>query len=746
MSLQNLKSAFSNLIETSNIEGRHLESPTSNELFTPSSIEEATQYAYNSVLGEPIEEDGGITAVSYPLMADLFNNPETTTTLNDASSDIRFQVGIGFPSPNTKLVMSKEGVEASIAYFQTGTGEMMLAASGGITKLGQASEALAKVGIDTPTFTFGVQVENPFSEGTLLGQLSKPDPVPLFLTYPMQLEEMFNPTTGNLTDEFANTGDKESTRGIVFQVLGDQNKKGITPDFSFQDKVQNEKTVEYINPVTGFTPGNIQFKDNYFKDIGQSLGSLGSALTPDFLEDGLDFMGNTLGDGIKFISENDKIRNTFKSLGGLFEGIGGFGKNIPMPKIKLPEIDFSKIGNFLQQSKAGSFLTGAGKSISNFASGVSDKVGNMADAVKDISGPIGQAAKDLASNLNPLDEFKLPQIELQNPRTVSVTEYGGQAIFKQNTPRALSRNIPMRTTRPEETADKAYVENDISTPYSKLGKVKYAGIGETGRLKAPSSYYPNLSMDEKAGGDKMTLADIKGSSLSVYDDGKPNFIDSVDNGMPFFFKDLRDNQYVIFRAYVDGITDTPSPSWSEQTYIGRSESNWVYTGTNREISFNFHLAAQTAVELDSIYYKLNRLTSMVYPEYMVDQFLQTGKQNVGGEIKPMFKVRMKPPLARMRLGDLFGNPSGQTRDGVLGFLKSLSYTWPDNSPWETRHGQRVPKLIDVTVGWQVIHEQVPDKSYPFFYGYNPDRTEAKEQAKLLNQNKLTAEEAAALGG
>ena len=107
----------------------------------------------------------------------------------------------------------------------------------------------------------------------------------------------------------------------------------------------------------------------------------------------------------------------------------------------------------------------------------------------------------------------------------------------------------MRTTRPEETADKAYVENDISTPYSKLGKVKYAGIGETGRLKAPSSYYPNLSMDEKAGGDKMTLAPILGPSLSEYDkSGGPDFVDSADNGMPFFFKDLRNNTYLIFRG------------------------------------------------------------------------------------------------------------------------------------------------------------------------------------------------------
>ena len=747
MGLENLKSAFSSLIETTEPQGRFIESPTTTSDFLPSSIEEATTYAYNSVLGEPITDSLSFDA---PIMSELFNNPETTTTLNDPSSDIRFQIGLGFPSPNTKLVMSKEGVEASIAYFQTGTGDMMLAASGAITKLGSASEKLAKIGIDTPTFDFGVSVPNPFSEGTLLGDLSKPDPVPVFLTYQNQVEEMFNPNGGNLNDEFANTGDKDSTRGIIFQVLGDQNKKGQTPDFSFQDKVANEKTVDYINPVAGFTPGNIQFKDNYFKDIGQSLGALGDAIGPgEGIGDlfgaaavggalgalgGLAPQGALLAGGMKFIGENEKIQEAFKNMGGVFANIGGFGKGLPKPKFPKLDIDFSKVGNFFGGigDSIGGMLGGGlpGGGSGQFLNNIGNKVSGFVDNVKDVAGPIGDSLKDLKSNLNPLEEFELPQIELQNPRQVSVTEYGGQAIFKKNTPRALSRNITRRTTAPSETKDRGYKNNDVSTPYSKLGQVKYAGIGEIGKLKPPRSYYPNASMDEKGYGDKFTLADIKGPTLAEYDDGKPDWVESEDNGMPFFFKDLRNNTFIIFRGYLSGISDNVGPSWSEQTYIGRAEKNWIYTGTDRSISFTFNLAAQTAQELDSIYYKMNKLTGFVYPEYMPDQFLQS----MGGGV-PTFKTRMKPPLGRMRLGDLFGNPTGKTREGVLGFLKSLSYEFPDESPWETRKGQRVPKFVNVSCEWQVIHEQVPDISYPEFYGYNPDREEARE---LSNKGQQTA--------
>ena len=268
-------------------------------------------------------------------------------------------------------------------------------------------------------------------------------------------------------------------------------------------------------------------------------------------------------------------------------------------------------------------------------------------------------------------------------------------------------------------------------------------------MKAPTEYYPNASMDETAGGDKMTLAPIKmGESLSVYDDGKVNMIDSADNGMPFFFKDLRNNSYIIFRGYISGITDSASPTWNEVSYVGRSESSWVYAGASREIGIKLDLAAQTALELDSIYHKLNKLTGLVYPEYMTDDFLQTGNRLTETGVEPMFKVRMKPPLARMRLGDLFGNPnSNKTKDGVLGFMKSLSYSWPDESTWEFRYGQRVPKIISVDITWQVIHERVPDKHYDEFFGYNPTREEmAENKQKLPNKVDLSAQDTATTGG
>ena len=125
-------------------------------------------------------------------------------------------------------------------------------------------------------------------------------------------------------------------------------------------------------------------------------------------------------------------------------------------------------------------------------------------------------------------------------------------------------------------------------------------------------------------GDKMTLTPmIKGTVDSKTADDLTTTkigvdIESDKNGMPFYFKDLRDDTYIIFRAQIQGITENISPTWSPENYIGRSESVYVYERADRDIAFDLLLFAQTENELDAIYKKLNRLSSMAYPEYAKD--------------------------------------------------------------------------------------------------------------------------------
>ena len=76
------------------------------------------------------------------------------------------------------------------------------------------------------------------------------------------------------------------------------------------------------------------------------------------------------------------------------------------------------------------------------------------------------------------------------------------------------------------------------------------------------------------------------------------------------------------------------------------------------------------------------------------------------------KARMKPPLTKFRMGELYGRKDNE----LLGFIKSLTYTIPDEGVWETEYGKRVPKYITVAMNYQVIHSETPSLNTEF-YGY-----------------------------
>lgn len=254
-------------------------------------------------------------------------------------------------------------------------------------------------------------------------------------------------------------------------------------------------------------------------------------------------------------------------------------------------------------------------------------------------------------------------------------------------------------------------------------------------------------------GDQFTLFPISDFLTTV---PATNPFDDVGyKGMPFYFKDLRDGKIVTFRAYIEGLSETLSPSWNSETYIGRSEPVYTYTSTEREVNFTLKLFAQTKDELNMIYQKMNRLTSMTYPEYAKDfRFGSDEEGTVGGqqanansnsnepasqdavEVSSGGKFLPKAPLVKMRMGDLFGGGKGATIFGASrdtkvelgGFIKSLSYNYPDNGVWEIKEGNIVPKYIECSIGYQIIHSSVPSLEFALeggdgFYGYGKDFTE-----------------------
>jgi hypothetical protein len=386
-----------------------------------------------------------------------------------------------------------------------------------------------------------------------------------------------------------------------------------------------------------------------------------------------------------------------------------------------------------------------GGRIQNFASRSIPIVRAGVDALrltKYLTSPSGllsivkQNALGLASRVDYTKTFALGQTKITSPQRFG-TFYNPLATVGSALARLLG-TTPNVLIRRDELLPTAYPPLDTYENQVGLTKLSNTFGGDNELLGLVTgfpiaagiksrNYYPQYGLNS---GDKMTIssmiqADIK--SIGNIDDTlfhgtdfkktagfKQRFpkglqdVESEKNGMPFYFKDLRDNTYILFRAYIDGLTENISPSWAPTNYLGRSEPVYVYERSERDISFNLKLFAQTPSELDSIYQKMNRLTSLCYPEYKND--------TVGGQSG---KQRMKPPLTKFRLGELYGSENNE----LMGFIKSLSYTYPQESPWETKQGKRVPKYVQVSISYQVIHMKVPSLDFAknkdeTFYGTN----------------------------
>ena len=182
-----------------------------------------------------------------------------------------------------------------------------------------------------------------------------------------------------------------------------------------------------------------------------------------------------------------------------------------------------------------------------------------------------------------------------------------------------------------------------------------------------------------------------GDSVSI--DGKPHNINdlvkfriqAIDSTNP------DKSEWMIFRAYLTQFSDNTDASWNEIKYAGRGDRFYVYDGFTRKISIGFKVAALSAVEMEPMYQKLNFLMGNLMPDY---------NNNL-----------MRGPLVKMTVGNWI--------DGQPGILNNISYTIPQDSPWEIGLGDKyliLPHVLEVSMTFTPIGSQtqkinkVPSKS------------------------------------
>ena len=151
-----------------------------------------------------------------------------------------------------------------------------------------------------------------------------------------------------------------------------------------------------------------------------------------------------------------------------------------------------------------------------------------------------------------------------------------------------------------------------------------------------------------------------------------------------------------FRSTINGVTETFSPSWNGIKYPGRADKAYMYSEFERTLSFSFKAYATSRDEMKNMWKKLSELSKLTMPTYEGSAY--------SGHI------------CYFRLGQLWGNGY----KGVPSLITSLTYTIPDDLPWDINHDGKLSELplgVDVSVGLTILPETIykSSKNHYSFY-------------------------------
>ena len=126
---------------------------------------------------------------------------------------------------------------------------------------------------------------------------------------------------------------------------------------------------------------------------------------------------------------------------------------------------------------------------------------------------------------------------------------------------------------------------------------------------------------------------------------------------PFYLHDLRTNELIAMPAFITSVGESYSPEWTETHGYGRTDPVRTYSKTTRTIDLSFTLAAMNPWDMKYMWFVINKLVMMCYPQRSVGQLrtftADPGNPASGRFIQPFSQVPTASPVVRLRLGELF---------------------------------------------------------------------------------------------
>ena len=299
----------------------------------------------------------------------------------------------------------------------------------------------------------------------------------------------------------------------------------------------------------------------------------------------------------------------------------------------------------------------------------------------------------------------------------------------------------------DETIERAtglQIEDTVVAPRK---KVRFLGLGQGPKYRSSDVFSKNGVLE----GEQI----LAGEGLPDLPPLETDLSNPIDQGDFYVrIKDLRDGKFIYFRGFATGITENITPTFTPTRYIGRSEQVHVYSHGERDITFNLRVLPANKVEFRAMYEKLERLTSLAYPEYKQEQKIllegftieEMDITDTSPEVAAMdddelnnqeptpegddfdfdslqfdtkytyipdtladvdSEFRMLAPFCELYMGHI-----GTKSRGQFGYFKSITYTVNEQGDWDSRGA--LPRVFDIALGYQILHRKAPSINTKFY--------------------------------
>ena len=180
----------------------------------------------------------------------------------------------------------------------------------------------------------------------------------------------------------------------------------------------------------------------------------------------------------------------------------------------------------------------------------------------------------------------------------------------------------------------------------------------------------------------------------------------------------RSDEDVRFRAFIQDITETVTPTYNENKYIGRHETFYTYDRVTRDVGFSLTLHAFSMDERDVVMQKMAYLTSLAYP-------LSSGEHGGPGYLTPL--------VTELTIGNLYRKQPC--------IVQTLTHTIESDASWDI--DRQTTMTIAVTMGIRLLdkklytHQRMGDEQFTLYLKDVKTLHEIREltsQANVENQS------------